>query len=457
MFSNESLEKQIIAYLLKDVKFVGISEMVLKPEFFSGEKYRRMYKFISGFYKKYQTVLDYEWFKNKLKKVKLPAEEENDFLLLFKECKGTELDDEKFSYAIDQLKDLTMKRGVRALVDKYGKVLKDDEFDEGEKLVDQLNEDIHNLRIDANLLTISRQFVYEDVDTRINEYDVRKKLGDVPGIPFGWKTLDGLTGGYFRQELITIFSRTGGGKTRALHNIAYNATTKKRKGLFITIEMSVKEICRLYDARLTRLHYADIKKGRLDANGELKWKGLIRMMEEQQLQKGFCVVDVPEGCTTDTVLQEIVEYERKNGKLDFVVIDYLLLMESVNKKSGNKNDIVGDIAKDLKRIARRKDVAIITATQANREALKIEEQGNVGSEHIAMSDQIAHHSNIILYLWRSQQDKLKNKLQVNLVKCRDGAGVSFELYADWARNYIGDEIWQLENDIKTTIQEQSNS
>lgn len=443
MFENESLEKKVVSYLLQDTRFISVSEQFLKPTFFADPKLRRMLKLTLGFYVKWQATLDYDWFKKKIKKAKLTAEEETEFLLLYKELRSQKVDDEKFSFYCDELKDLTIKRGVEKLVDKYGKSLKSDKLDDGEKLVSNLNEDIHNLRIDSNLLTVTKQFVYENVEDRIDEYDARKKLGDIPGIPFGWGKLDQLTGGYFPQELITIFSRTGGGKTRALHNLGYNATIHGRKGLFITIEMSAREICRLYDARLTKLHFLDIKKGKLDEDGELKWKGLIRMMEMKKMQKGFYVVDMPAGCTVESVAQEINEYERRFGKLEFVVVDYLLLMESASKVK-NKADLVGDIAKELKKLARRKNVAILTAAQANREAVKQEVQSDVGTEHISISDQIAHHSNVILYLWRSTQDKIKNKLQVKIVKYRDGGDINFELYADWSHNYLGDAVWNVE-------------
>lgn len=453
MIENTELEKIVLGYLLADVKYLGVSQQYLNPAFFTAEKYKKLFMLASASYSKWHTVLDYEFFKKKLKNSKLEPEQETEFLLLYKELKQAKIDDTKFNFYTDQLKDATIKRGMKTLVDKYSKILQDDKIEDAEILTNQLAEDVHKVRLDSNLLQVNKSFVYENVESRIAEYDERKKVIGTPGIPFGFKVLDELTGGYFKQELITIFARTGQGKTRFMHNMAYNATVAKKKGMFITIEMSAKEICRLYDSRLTKLHYLDIKKGKLDETGEMKWKGLIRMMENQNLQKGFCVVDIPTGCTVDSVEQEIHEYERRFGKLDFVTIDYLLLMEST-KKGLDRTHAVGDIAAQLKKLARKKDVAIITATQANRSAQDVDlKQEDVSDRQIGISDQISHHSNLILYVWHSTKDDIERKIQVKVVKFRDGVGKTFSLYVDWARNFIGDEIWRLgvEDDIKKEI------
>jgi replicative DNA helicase len=292
---------------------------------------------------------------------------------------------------------------------------------------------------------VRRGFIYEDVDKRIKTYETRKEKGAISGIPFGWKRLDEYTGGHYKQDLTVVFSRTGGGKSRAMHNFAYNATTAGYKTMFVTIEMSGEEICRLYDSRLCKLHYDKIKKGKLTEEEEEKWKSILKLMEVNQKKKGFYVVDIPQGCTVSTIEQEIDDFERRYGKLDCVVVDYILLMQPM-KKTKNRNDDVGMIAMNLKALARLRDVSVITATQANREALKIEDGSQIGTEHIGVSDQIAQQANVVLYLYRTPEDRLKNTLKVNIVKYRDGGGHWFELFADWPRNYIGDEIFNLKPD-----------
>lgn len=442
MYHDEELEKTVLAFLIKDVRFVSVSEQLLRPEFFFSDKMRRIFKAVRRTYLKWHTTLDYDIFEQKfIKKAKLGHEDETDYLILFKTLQQIEFDDTKFSYFVEQLKDLKIKRGMYDIVGKFSKKVEENK-DSGEDLVSSLNEDIHKLRIESDLVVVKKGFVYENTENRILEYEERKLKGDIPGIPFGWNKLDQLTGGHYRQDLTIVFSRTGGGKTRTLHNFAYNATVAKSKVLYITIEMSGNEICRLYDSRLCKLHYEKIKKGKLIPEEENKWKSILNLMESKSGNKGFYVVDVPQGCTVDTIEQEINEYEKRYGKLDCIFIDYLLLMES-SQRIRQRPDEIGDIAKKLKQLARKKNVSIVTATQANRDALEVEGI-EVGTEHISISDQIGHHSNVVLYLYRTPEDKLKNTIKVNLVKYRDGGGIWFQLFADWEKNYIGDAVWDLD-------------
>lgn len=445
--TNEEYERIVIAFLLKDVKYISISDKLLKSEFFTTPMLKVFYKAIRKSYENWHSPLDNVWFEKLMAKSgKLKSEEEMEYALELRKLQKLEINEAKFSYYVDIIKNVAVTNELAVVVEKYSKKLKGDLVN-GEEIINGLSNDIHKLKSNTGILEIKRGFVYEDVEKRILEYDDRKKAGAIPGIPFAWAELDKLTGGHYKQEMTTFFSRTGGGKSRALHNVAYNATVAGYKGLFVTVEMPGNEIARLYDARLTKLHFDKIKKSQLNDDEELKWKGLLRLMEMNQKQKGFYIVDVPSGCTPETIYQEVNEYERRFGKLDYVVVDYLLLLEAT-KKTRNRVDMVGEVAKELKEIARSKDISMITATQANREALEVEVQSDVGTQHVAISDQIAHHSDVMLYLWRSTQDKIKNKIQVNLAKFRYGGGLTFELYADWNKNFIGDKIWQIDMERK---------
>jgi hypothetical protein len=78
--------------------------------------------------------------------------------------------------------------------------------------------------------------------------------------------------------------------------------------------------------------------------------------------------------------------------------------------------------------------------QANRNATEVDDQMQVGLEHIALSDQIPAHINTALYAYRTADDVVNNTIQVNLLKTRDGATDHFVLYTDWDYSYIGDSL-----------------
>lgn len=436
MYYSEEAEKTVLAYLLADVRYVNISRQVLKDTFFYYKNLKRLYSAISKVFTKWHTTLSYEMFEGMLNSSQSVSEtEKTGFLVLFQELCAITLDDTRFNYWLDTMADLKMKRDIAALIDRYKDQI---EVAEGKELVEAMNEDLHKIRIDTNLLVVNKGFVFDNVEERFQEYEIRKQLGEIPGVPFGWKELDRHTGGHFAGELTLVFARMGVGKTRILNSWAYNATQSGRKTMFITIEMSHKEIARMSDSRLCKLHYERLKKATLTPDEEEKWKSILTMMSNSP-NRGIYLIDMPRGCTTSSVEEEINQYERKYGKLDCVIIDYLMLMDPV-ETSANREDKYGNIAKELKQIARLKNVSVLTGMQASRKATEVNSPLEVGLEHVALSDQIPAHVNTALYVYRMPDDKINNLMQVNLVKTRDGATDHFTLYTDWKLSYIGDEL-----------------
>ena len=167
----------------------------------------------------------------------------------------------------------------------------------------------------------------------------------------------------------------------------------------------------------------------------------MSLMSEKE-DKGLVVIDIPRDCTVSTIEDEITLHERRYGKLDFVTVDYLTLMEAKNHHR-DSTEKVGQLAKQLKEMARLKNISVLTAAQANRKVLEVKGD-EAGTEHISVSDQIAAHCNTVMYLFRTPADVVADTIQVNLVKYRDGGNVTFPLFAAWKYSYIGDDLWSLE-------------
>ena len=440
MFYNEEAEKMVLAYLLKNARFIALSRQLLKDDFFYFLNLRRLFGAVIRVYDAWHMTMTVEVLGDLMKKSKFSVEEETTFQILFHEISAIEIDEERFNYYVDVLKDLKIKRDISTAVSSFNSA--NIEGGIGESLLQDLSERVHRMRIDASLLDIKKNFMFEPafVKERLEDYNRKKQFGEVSGTPFGWKELDEKTGGHSAGHLTLVFSRTGGGKTRALTTFAYNGCVAGRRGMFITIEMSNLEIARLYDARMGRIHFDELKKGRLVPEEEQKWNDLLNLMSAKD-DKGLYIVDMPKGCTVGAIEEEISSYEKHYGKLDFVVVDYLMLMDSTERTS-NMQDRLGSITMQLKQLARVKQVSILTAIQANRKVADVKGE-EVGTEHISLSDQVSAHCNNIIYLYRTGGDTVSNTIQVKLVKFRDGGGIAFHVHADWNTAYIGDQLLNL--------------
>jgi replicative DNA helicase len=192
------------------------------------------------------------------------------------------------------------------------------------------------------------------------------------------------------------------------------------------------------DSRLCQLHYEKLKKSKLTPEEEEKWRSILCIMSVSK-NRGIYLIDMPRGCTTASVEEEVNLYERKYGKLECVIIDYLMLMDPVDR-GDNREDKYGNIAKELKQIARLKNVSVLTAMQANRKATEVDDPMQVDLQNISLSDQIGDHVNTAMYVYRTADDRLNNQIQVNLLKTRDSATDHFSLYTDWNHSFIGDHM-----------------
>ena len=435
MFQDELVEKWVLAYLIRDLKYVIIAQQFVSEDFFAFTNLRRMYRAIMAMYNRHRTVLQYQDLATMLDKTKnVPEHERTAILVLFRELEAMEPDNTRFTVYLDALSDLKIKRGLNSVIEQYRDQLT---VAEGPELLQAMGQDLYKLRIDAKQTAVSKGFVFQNVKERLDEYRRKQLHGDIGAIPYGMKRLDELTGGHFPGEVATFFSRMGGGKTRLLHTISYNASLAGKKGLFVTIEMGRHEILRLNDSRLCHLEYGKLKRGTLSPEQEQAWQDLL-YMKEQSGDWGPMVIHIPRGCTTASIEEEVNVYEREYGKLDYVVIDYLTLMDSVERDIA-REDKFGNIAKELKQMAHVKQVSVVTAVQANRKATEVEDPKMIGTEHMGLSDQIPAHCNTICYLYRTAYDKAQNTLHLNVVKSRDGELDDFVLVADWPMSFIGDK------------------
>ena len=115
----------------------------------------------------------------------------------------------------------------------------------------------------------------------------------------------------------------------------------------------------------------------------------------------------------DDIKQEILEVQnRYNTNIDVVILDYL---GEIKPTSGrNSYEELGNIMIALKDIAKELNIAIITASQCNREALKtyktastkqdmISALCNINESHVSDSAKIIHISDFVWFVHRIKQ------------------------------------------------------
>lgn len=185
------------------------------------------------------------------------------------------------------------------------------------------------------------------------------------GIPTGFIRLDKLTNGLQKSDLIVIAARPGMGKTSLAMNIIESAALKHDKVCAVfSLEMPETQIIQRLLCGYAGVSMADALSGKLTPND---WKKIVRASED--LKKSRINIDDSSRVTPAEILSKCRRIKAKNnGQLDLIMIDYIQLMSSGKKQSGdmNRTQEVADITRELKIMAKELDVPVIALSQLRR-------------------------------------------------------------------------------------------
>jgi len=248
--------------------------------------------------------------------------------------------------------------------------------------VDAAAEYLNELSRELTRHTASTSHMCSDLADAIPEfmeaYDKLADGGGIVGLPCAWAPLNEAMGGLQPGTLTILYAPPKSAKTfmglelGAVHPFeAGNARV-----LVVTYEMPVRQIWRRILARLCRLDYGAVTKGKLshdardecfDQLSELQELQIANMQKE--LSNGYRDIRVVHGAGqgVNHIRAEIEKFEP-----DIVLIDGVYLMGDDRK--GGKRDVDWksntSVTQDLKVLATECNLPIVGTTQANRSGSK---------------------------------------------------------------------------------------
>ena len=216
----------------------------------------------------------------------------------------------------------------------------------------------------------------------------------VPGLTTGFPDLDDVISGLNGTDLILIASRPGMGKTSLALNVAVNAGKTTDKAIaFFSLEMSKEQLAMRLVSSEAFVDSHRLMTGRIDTQ---TWEKI--MTAAAAISKiNIFVDDNP----TVTVADISASCRRMNN-LGLVIIDYLQLMTSASGKTrsgDNRVQIVSDISRALKIMAKELRVPVICCSQLNRAAEAGQDKRPTLS-NLRDSGSIEQDADIVLMLYR---------------------------------------------------------
>jgi len=181
--------------------------------------------------------------------------------------------------------------------------------------------------------------------------------GEAGGLTTGFRDFDGITGGLEPGQLVIVAARPSVGKTVFGCNVADHVAKAGGSVLFMTLEMTRREIGMRIMAARSSVSVHSMRSGTKDAAA---WK---RMNEQVPAAKGQrLMIDDTPAVSVAHVRAKARRLSRKPG-LSLVIIDYLQLMRG---EGDNRTQEMGSVSRGLKALAKELQVPIIALAQLNR-------------------------------------------------------------------------------------------
>lgn len=247
----------------------------------------------------------------------------------------------------------------------------------------------------------SAQSLVSQAIKRIEEISNKQGLS---GIPSGFSALDKLTSGWQPSDLIIVAARPGMGKTALTLSMARNiAVGHNIPVAFFSLEMSsVQLITRLISSE-TGLSSEKLRTGKLEKH---EWQELNTKVKA--LETAPLYID-------DTPSLSIFDLRAKARRLSsqygiqLIVIDYLQLMTGGgSNKSGNREQEISTISRNLKALAKELNIPVIALSQLSR---AVETRG--GTKRPLLSDlresgAIEQDADIVSFIYRPEYYGIEN-------------------------------------------------
>ena len=242
--------------------------------------------------------------------------------------------------------------------------------------------------------------------------ELAKSDSDISGLSTGLRDLDKFISGLNNSDLMLLAARPGMGKTSMALNIALNVAKKypKKTVAFFSLEMSKQQ---LVTRLISNESFVDNKKlvtGRLDPEDWSKIGLASTVLNQTDLR----VDDNP-----SLTVAEMNAKCRRLENLGLVIIDYLQLMTAAGgpvKYGGeNRQQVVSDISRSLKIMAKELNVPVLCLSQLSRANESRQDKRPLLSD-LRESGAIEQDADEVMFLYREDYYN-KDTPEQNVAEC----------------------------------------
>jgi len=272
--------------------------------------------------------------------------------------------------------------------------------------------------------------VADILDTHMQMVETRSQTdGVVTGLSTGFVGLDKITTGLHGDNLIILAARPAMGKTALALNIAQYIAVKEKKPVAIfSLEMGAESLIERMLASEGMVEGYHLKTGNLSVE---EWSRLVHA--QGNLYDAPIFVDDTAGIRISEIRSKARKLSQEMGGLGVIIIDYLQLI--TGSKGENRQQVVSEISRELKILAKDLKVPVIALSQLSRAVEQRQDKRPMLAD-LRESGSIEQDADIVAFLYRdayyqkeqADSQEVNNVTELILEKNRHGSLGTVKLY-----------------------------
>lgn len=429
---DDAFQTRIAAFAVRDDGFMRRSAHLLKPEYFENIGEATLVNIALKHFRRYGSIPDNKIMTEVIRDEVKSGVIRKDVIAALVPARKKILTEplEGREYVEEKLVTFVRHQAVGEAILKSVDLREKGQFDKIEKLVKSA--------IEIGLNEDGESYDYFARNQERAEERLDRASGKMPptGITTGIHRMDELLyhKGWGKKELTTIMGGAKAGKTTALINFAKSASLAGHNTLYVTLEVSARIISERLDASIS-----DTMVKLLDSNiHDVKAK-----IEAASLRAGRLVIDeFPSGTLKPSMLRKLLEKYRSKGVVfDLVVVDYADIM-APDFRTDNVIENSKTIYVDLRAIASEFNVAMLTATQTNREGYKATV---AKAEHVAEDFNKVRTVDLMISINKTEEEASRNEARLYFAASRNQeSGFTIFIKQDLAKMQFVTSILKIE-------------
>lgn len=192
------------------------------------------------------------------------------------------------------------------------------------------------------------------------EYETVRSTG-VLGIPTDIKPIDTIFCGLVQPDLFIIAARPGMGKTALAISMTVNMSVSNRiPGAWFSLEMDGVQLTRRMASQRAGIHHSDIRMGKIPEHKQVAFmEALDEISRSPVYIEDKAAIDIRELRTRAIVLKR--KYDIK-----YIIVDYLQLMDGTSGGNKNREQVVSEISRGCKKLAKELQIPVVALSQLSR-------------------------------------------------------------------------------------------